>query len=231
MSDGVGILGGTFDPVHVGHLRPALEAMQTLGLAQVRFVPNRLPPHRVVPEVGADQRLEMLRLAIRDQPGFCVDERELRRDGLSYTVDTLRSVREDLGTRPVSLIMGMDAFLGLPHWHRWSELFQLAHIAVTRRPGAVTMMPSGLQALLRERQVADASELSRHPAGLVHFMDVTQLEISATELRRNIASGGSGRYLMPEDVWRYIERNALYRREPDLGEQIATRTGQEPNAG
>jgi nicotinate-nucleotide adenylyltransferase len=207
----IGIFGGTFDPIHFGHLRPALEVMESLSLAEVRFVPNRVPPHRDVPHAEAEQRLDMLRMALAQQPGFRVDDRELRRDGPSFTVETLLELRRELGAgTPLCLIMGTDAFLGLPGWHRWRELLELSHIVVALRPGTVPDYPGELAALLVNRVVDDAGALREVPAGRVHLAGVTQLEISATGLRGTLAQGGSGRFLIPETVWSYIQRHGLY---------------------
>ena len=211
MREPIGIFGGTFDPIHFGHLRPALEVMEALSLAEVRFVPNRLPPHRGLPQVAAELRLEMLRIALSQQPGFRVDDRELRRDGPSYTAETLVDLRHQVhADTPLCLIMGMDAFLGLPRWHRWRELFELAHLVVAQRPGAAPAYPDELAALLDGRCVTAGADLRSSPAGLVHLMSVTQLEISATGLRNALASGRSGRFLVPEPVWRYIKKHGLY---------------------
>ncbi len=131
----IGIFGGTFDPVHFGHLRPALEVQQALGLDEVRFIPAGQPPHRDMPHATAPQRLSMLQTAIEDQPGFAADEREIQREGPSYMVDTLALLREELGQIPLCLILGYDAFLGLPAWHQWHRLIELAHLVITHRPG------------------------------------------------------------------------------------------------
>ena len=131
----IGILGGTFDPVHFGHLRPALEVMQATGMEQVRFLPNRIPPHRETPWLDVENRLELLKTAIADQPGFELDERELQREGHSYMVDTLESLRSDFPSHPLCLILGMDAFLGIKKWHQWQRIPELCHLVVTTRPG------------------------------------------------------------------------------------------------
>lgn len=212
----VGVFGGTFDPVHYGHLRPALEVMETLDFEQLRLVPGRVPPHRETPGAGPESRLEMLRLAVAEQPGFVVDDREMRREGPSYSVDTLRSMREELGPdRPVCFVVGLDAFLGLGTWHRWREIPALAHLVVTHRPGwqlEPHTVPGARDALaLLERARVDSCEaLSSSPAGGVWLQAVTQLEISATDIRRRLRAGRSVRYLLPDAVRRYIEENRLY---------------------
>jgi nicotinate-nucleotide adenylyltransferase len=214
----VGLFGGTFDPVHFGHLRPALECLEALGLSELRLIPAAVPPHRAAPVAKPEQRLAMLRLAVADQPGFVVDARELQRPGPSYTVDTLRELRAELGdARPLCLLLGTDAFLGLPGWHEWQALPELAHLVVMLRPGfqANGLLERGgdaIRALLKTRGVDTPAALQARPAGTVWLQPVTSLDISATAIRANIAAGGSVRYLLPDAVWRYIEENGLYRK-------------------
>ena len=194
----IGILGGTFDPVHYGHLRPALEVMQAIGLQQVRFVPNRIPPHRETPWLNVENRLELLKTAIDDQPGFELDQRELQREGHSYMVDTLESLRADFPAHPICLILGMDAFLGLKQWHQWQRLPQLCHLVVTTRPGFelnnafIQDLPATL--------AATASELTAEAKGRILLQSVTQLDISASHIRAMLATGQSVRYLLPDEV-------------------------------
>lgn len=207
----LGIFGGTFDPVHFGHLRPALEVQQALGLNEVRFIPAGQPPHREMPFATTPQRLTMLRAAIEDQPGFVVDERELRREGPSYMVDTLASLREDVGQTPLCLILGYDAFLGLPGWYQWHRLIELAHLVVTHRPGwNHDDMDVVLQSLLQQHETG-IERLSEQAAGGLLFVPVTQLDISATTLREKIRAGQDIRYLLPDTVYRIIKEQNLYR--------------------
>ncbi|NIR61290.1 MAG: nicotinate-nucleotide adenylyltransferase [Gammaproteobacteria bacterium] len=206
----IGLFGGTFDPVHFGHLRPALEVLEALALEEVRFVPARVPPHRVVPAAAAEDRLRMLELALEGVRGFRVDRRELERDGPSYTVDTLRSLRGEVGDRPLVLIMGTDAFSGLAQWHRWTELIGLAHIAVACRPGATAPQTGPLAEWTTTRRVDAPSDLRGTPAGRMLFVEVTQLEIAATDIRARVARGASPRYLLPQDVADYIKARGLY---------------------
>lgn len=207
----VGLLGGTFDPVHFGHLRPALEIMEALDLAAVRFVPNATPPHREQPVASAAQRLEMLRLAVATQPGFTVDDRELRRSGPSYTVDTLAAIREEVGDTPLCLLLGVDAFLSLPTWHRWQRLLDLAHLVVCHRPGWSFAPGEVLQRLCARHQTDDPQSLHGTPAGRLLLWPVTQLEISATAIRGHLRRGRSARFLLPEAVRIYLTERALYR--------------------
>ena len=211
----IGILGGTFDPIHYGHLRPALEMLETLQLAEVRFIPCRIPAHRATPLITAEQRLELVQRAIADQPGFVADDRELRRDGPSYMVDTLASLRDDLGDDiPLCLILGADAFRGLPSWHRWQQLSELAHIVVMQRPGALSSLPPVLEEFIAQRLIEDVVALRQNPAGSILFQLVTQLHISATQIRALLAHGQSPRYLLPEAALAYIHDRALYRSLP-----------------
>jgi len=194
----IGVLGGTFDPVHFGHLRPALEVMQTIGLEQVRFLPNRIPPHRETPWLNVENRLELLKTAIGDQPGFELDERELQREGRSYMVDTLESLRTDFPSHPICLILGMDAFLGIKQWHQWQRIPELCHLVVTTRPGFE--MSGDFIQQLPATLVTKASGLFEVAAGRILLQSVTQLDISASQIRATLAKGQSVRYLLPDEV-------------------------------
>ncbi len=208
----VGILGGTFDPIHYGHLRTALELLETLELAEMRFIPCRIPAHRGLPQVTAEQRMALVRLAMDGQPGFVADDRELRRDGTSYMVDTLASLREDFGPEtPLCLIVGTDAFRELHTWHRWRELTDWAHIVVMQRPGILQPLPPILETFMTPRVIYDGLALRRKPAGGILFQPVTQLNISATQIRALLAHGQSPRYLLPETALAYIHDRSLYR--------------------
>lgn len=208
----IGIYGGTFDPIHYGHLRTALEVKEAVGLDEVRFIPSQIPPHRGTPGATPEQRLALLEAALQDaEPGFRIDTRELERPGPSYMVDTLASIRAEIGTEPLCLIVGLDAFLGLHRWHHWRELFELAHLLVMQRPGPSPEVSEELRAPLRQRTADTAALLRTSLAGLIHFVPVTQLDISATRIREAIASGLSPRYLTPDPVLRLIRRLNLYR--------------------
>jgi len=194
----IGILGGTFDPVHFGHLRPALEVMQIIGLRQVRFVPNSIPPHREPPWLNTENRLELLNTAIADQSGFVLDERELRRQGRSYMVDTLASLQQEFASESICLILGMDAFLGLRQWYQWQRIPQFCHLIVTTRPGFefnsedIDDLPVTL--------ATSAYELDEVTVGRILLQSVTQLDISASAIRDMLARGQSVRYLLPDPV-------------------------------
>jgi nicotinate-nucleotide adenylyltransferase len=208
----IGIFGGTFDPIHFGHLRTAFELLQALRLSEMRFMPAGNPPHREVTVASAEQRLAMVQAATQGQPAFTVDDREIRREGLSYSVDTMRTLRADFPDRSLCLIVGMDAFLGLPKWHQWRELLELAHLVVAHRPGwrAPSMGPLG--ELLVDRGTGRIGDLHESRAGCIYIHAVTQLEISSTELRKMIAAGKDPRYLMPDAVRAIIEETGCYKR-------------------
>ncbi len=207
----IGILGGTFDPVHIGHLRGALEVAEMFGLDELRLIPNARPPHRDTPNCSAQDRLAMVRLAVQDLPPLYVDARELERERPSYTIDTLISLRAELGADDqLLLVVGWDAFCGLPTWHRWEELLDYCHILVLQRPDAGTEAPQALRDLLAARSVTDPQALCGG-AGQIAFVWQTPLEVSATQIRQLLASGKSVRFLVPDAVLAYINAHGLYR--------------------
>jgi nicotinate-nucleotide adenylyltransferase len=206
----IGVFGGTFDPIHYGHLRTALELKSLLGIGTVHFVPCANPPHRAAPMTDGALRLRMVEAAIHSEPGFVADDRELKRAGTSYTIDTLASFRVDYVDRSLCLMLGMDAFLGLPDWHRWQELTSYAHIVVAHRPGWQAPTTGRLGDLLRERRAASAAELLNLPAGRIHIQPVTQLEISSTDLRDSLRAGRDPKFLMPDSVRQIILETECY---------------------
>ncbi|HFD86753.1 MAG TPA: nicotinate-nucleotide adenylyltransferase [Gammaproteobacteria bacterium] len=207
----IGLFGGTFDPIHFGHLRPALEVMEKLSLDEVRFIPANIPPHRGQPEHSTEARAEMVALAIQGQPGFVLDACELKRDTPSYTVDTLSLLRQSLGgSTPFVLLLGSDAFAGLPSWHQWERLLQLTHIAVMTRPGEYPRKAQFPPGYLERRLVDNASDLRQQPAGSILRVPVTQLDISATMIRELLQQERSVRYLLPQSVVDHIHTHHLY---------------------
>lgn len=206
----IGVFGGTFDPVHYGHLRTAFEMLQALRFEEVRFIPCGDPPHRGETFASAPERLEMVRVAVSGQPGFVVDDRELQRDGPSYSIDTLIGLREEFPEHSLGLIVGMDAFLGLPRWHRWNEFLDVAHIIVAHRPGWKAPDIGPLGDLLTDYGTHRVDDLHRDIAGRVHIHAVTQLEISSTEIRELVAAGRDPRFLMPDAVREVIAESACY---------------------
>jgi len=211
----IGLLGGTFDPIHFGHLRLAQELADALGLARVRFIPTGTPPHRNSPQVSGAHRLQMVRIAIAGNPVFEADDREIRREGISYTYDTLTEMRDELGERPLCLLMGADAFAALTTWHRWQELFDLAHVVIAHRPGfRLQELQAALPARLRKiylQRLAGAPGMLRASAGSIVTREITALDISATLIRAMLAQGSSPRYLAPDIVLEYIDHNQLYK--------------------
>jgi nicotinate-nucleotide adenylyltransferase len=202
----IGILGGTFDPIHYGHLRPALEVQQALGLEQLRLIPLRHPPHRDAPQCPPQLRLAMVQAAVEGEPGLVVDERELRHDGVSYSVDTLKSLRLEVGNSvPICLLLGSDAFSGFPEWHQPERILELAHLVVMQRPGEHPARH------YPQRVVSSAAELGQCPGGGILFQPVTQLEISSTAIREMLRRNISPRYLLPDRVLDLIEQHGLYR--------------------
>jgi nicotinate-nucleotide adenylyltransferase len=194
------IFGGTFDPIHIGHLRAAWEASEALD-AEVRIVPAKIPPHRPQPVASASERAAMLRAALVGQDRLTLDLRELEREGPSYTFDTLTSLRAEIGSaRPLVLLIGADAFAGLSEWHRWRELFDLAHMCVLTRPAQIPAMPDALAAEVASRTVEDLAGLRDGPAGCVLNMVVSALGISATRIRALLADGREPRWLVPQAV-------------------------------
>lgn len=215
MPEPLGIFGGTFDPVHTGHLRLAEEAIDHLGLGGVLWIPAGQPPHRAAPQVTAQQRLAMVRLATADNPAFRVDAAEVEAAQPSYTVHTLERLRAEYGAdTPLLLLVGADAFAGLPTWHRWHDLFALAHIAVSHRPGfpvEAASLPAELAGEFERRRLANVAGLRQRPAGAIVTFAMTQLAISATQIRQLLANRRSPRYLLPQAVLDYIEFHNLYR--------------------
>jgi len=212
----IGIFGGTFDPVHYGHIKPALSVKLDLGLSPLLFVPNRIPPHREKPWLSVAQRLELLRLALADLPDVLIDERELCREGPSYMVDTLRSLQEDYPGQTLCLIIGMDAFAGINQWHRWREIFDLCHLVVTTRPGfSLSALEASCSAadlaFLRARLCPDNATVlpelmagkGADKGGKILLKSVPQLDISSTMIRRKLARGEDISAYLPEAVaWR-----------------------------
>ena len=206
----IGILGGTFDPVHFGHLRSALEIQQSLGLDEVRLVPAHAPPHRPQPLASPQQRVEMLQAAIADTPTLSIDTREFERSGPSYTLDTLVSLRDEFPGTGLCLLVGMDAFRGFSSWHRWREITEYAHVIVMTRPGVTAPEQKDLTDFIALHRVMDSDKLAEQNAGLLLYHAVSQLDISATHIRKLLASGQRADYLLPGRVLGVIKSNMNY---------------------
>jgi nicotinate-nucleotide adenylyltransferase len=203
----IGIFGGTFDPVHYGHLRSALEVKEIFSLDEIRLIPSAQPPHRQVPQVSADMRLAMLKLAVENLQGFVVDARELDRPGASYMVDTLVSLQQDFPQQILLLFIGSDAFNKLTAWHQWQRLFDYAHIVVLTRPGFIV---NQLDDFFAASKTEDKQDLSQYTSGKLYFQPITQLDISATSIRSMIAQQRDPRFLLPDSVIAHINQHQLY---------------------
>lgn len=210
MAVSIGILGGTFDPIHFGHLRPALDVAEQLNLDRIHLIPSARPPHRDQPQATPEQRLTMLQLAVKNSEQFVVDDRELHREGVSYTIDTLLDLRQEFPDSPLYLLMGTDVFLHIQTWHRWQELLGLAHIVVMQRPDEIPDMPKKIAVWTQQNVAVDGDQSLL--AGKIWSVAVTQLAISATEIRSKLAQGLSPQFLMPNAVIELIEMLAIYPR-------------------
>lgn len=205
------IYGGTFDPVHNGHLRVAIELRECLEVDCIYLMPCHIPPHRATPGGTSEDRLDLLTLSVADEPGLAVDGRELRRGGSSYTADTLRQLRGELGPeQPLAIVLGTDAFSGFDRWEEWEQIPELAHIILVRRPNAELEPGSVPARLLAERRVAHLREIKSRPAGGVYEIEPPMLDISATGVRERLEQGRSIRFLVPDAVVTEIRRRGLY---------------------
>ena len=212
----VGIFGGTFDPIHYGHLRIAEEILETVGLQKMYFVPAGIPRLRHSPVASPQHRVEIVRLAIQKNPDFVLDGREIYRDGVSYSIDTVREFKQEFGEEiRLCLVLGADAFIKLPEWNNWKELFNLCHFIVSTRPGyTLTLIKELLSKELREecsqRWVSNTESLRKDTSGLIFIASTTMLDISATSIRAHIAVGRNIRHLVPSVTVNYISKNKLY---------------------
>ena len=213
MKQRIGLMGGMFDPVHLGHLQVAMAAQLSLQLDQVRLIPCLQPNHREYPFCTPQHRLAMLELAVREHPQLTVDDAEIRRGGTSYTIDTLLEMRERFPDDSLVYILGMDAYASLPAWHRWQELLDLTHFLVVTRPGyqldAVPLMAQQLA----QRQVANAEAMFATPQGKVMIYSELQSPVSSTLVRKTIDAGRSISDLVPEAVESYLHDHDIYRRK------------------
>ena len=207
----IGILGGTFDPIHYGHLRTALDVQEALELERIHFVPLKHAVHKQQPGTPGELRAAMVQAAVAQHPGFVMDDRELHNDRPSYSLYTLQSFRRQMPHTPLCFLLGMDAFRGFLNWRQPLEILKLAHLVVMRRPGE-EMADAQLQQLVAERSVEDAAQLDQNLGGSILFQPVTQLAISATDIRRRAQQGRSLRYLLPDAVITIIEQLKLYQR-------------------
>lgn len=206
----IGLFGGTFDPVHYGHLRPAVEIAERYALSTLYLLPNHRPAHRGPAAASTDCRIDMLEMAVQHAPHLAVDGREARRDRASYTIDTLREVHAEQPEATLLFFMGMDAFAAFDTWHDWEGILALTNLVIVNRPEAVHSEFSA--ALMAHQQAHCGKTIVNGKSGVIESCDVTQLAISATDVRRRIAQDMSVRFLLPEPVLEYIGRNSLYRK-------------------
>ena len=210
MNEPLALFGGTFDPVHYGHLRCADEARRKLKLNELFLLPSGTPPHRDAPRATARQRLEMLCLGSAEFPRLAIDDREVRRDGPSYMVDTLHEIREEFPYRSLILLIGQDAANLLHQWHCWENLFELAHLVVLTRPGEKAEYRHDINKQIQQRSCTDLQTLHCSSAGEVLHLEVTPIDISATTIKSIIRLGRSPGAMLPTAVMHYINQNRLY---------------------
>lgn len=205
------IYGGTFDPIHHGHLRLAVELRECLKVPEIALLPCHIPPHRESPGASSDRRLELLHLAVEDEAGLVVDDRELTREGASFTADTLRQIRAEIGPEaPLAMVVGTDSFAGFDRWREWQRIPGLAHIIVVVRPGSDIPAASAAANLLSTRSADLVDDLHGSASGRILVLEPPLMEVSATGIRERIAQGRSPRYLLPDAVWRRIRDAGLY---------------------
>ena len=202
--------GGTFDPVHYGHLRCADEAREKLGLKNLHLLPAGTPPHRACPQTSTRQRLDMLKLAQTEFPALKIDERETRREGPSYMVETLQELRAEFPQQPLLLLIGQDAANLLHTWFHWQQLFSLAHIVILTRPSIKMEYRHDVAEQIQQRLHVDPQKLLRSQAGGVLQLEVASIDVSATNIKKLISQGRSLRSMMPAAVINYINENRLY---------------------
>ena len=204
----VGVFGGTFDPIHRGHLRTVSEVRVQLGLSRVLVIPVNIPPHRPTPMAAPRHRISMIQLAIKHMPQLECDDREMRRGGTSYTVFTVQELRQEFGEIPLCLILGLDSFLDLPNWYRWSEILDYVHIIVMRRPG--WELPPSLPDWWSHAVEENPLDLKKKPYGSVYCMSVPPVDITSTGIRNQLLFNSHIKNALPSSVLDYIRRNKLY---------------------
>ena len=220
------MFGGTFDPIHNGHLRSALELTQVLPVKQIHLVPCQLPAHRSQPSATAEDRLTLLRLALANEALLFADDRELQRTGPSWSVDTLESLRQQYGAeQPLAMVLGWDAFLGLPSWSRRERLLELAHLIVLTRPGQMHQASNDLEQLLKQHELPAGDALHTSAAGKILRLSLpSAFEVSATYIRKLLANNLSARYLLPDTVLDFIKQKNLYQQKPLFTDNLTKTT-------
>lgn len=208
--DLIGVYGGTFDPIHLGHVQAASEVQRKLGMREVRMVLSATPPHRETPFLSAQKRFELLQLALKENSSLIADDIELERSGSSYMVDTLRLMRHQLPTTAIALILGIEAFNHLQSWYEWQELIELAHIVVTDRASFGNELNIELNAFVKKHETQELSQLKELTHGKIYRQNVTPFEVSATQIRSDIQQGISVADFLAPQVWQKIEQLNLY---------------------
>jgi nicotinate-nucleotide adenylyltransferase len=206
----LGIFGGTFDPIHMGHINPVLEAASQLNIDRIALIPCHIPTHKNAASTSSEHRLAMVKLVCQQYPIFFPDEREIKRDKPSYSIDTLRELRQLQPNTPLCFFIGMDSLLSLPSWHHWQELFELCHFVVCQRGGHTPQFSPQITQLLKERQVTSPGEIQKSLAGKIVMADTNTVTISSTELRARLAEQQSVDKLIPAPVLNYIQQHGLY---------------------
>ena len=204
----VGVFGGTFDPIHWGHLRTVSEVQVQLGLSRVLIIPVNIPPHRSTPMAASRHRISMIQLALKQMPQLKCDDREIRRGGTSYTFFTVQELRQEFGEIPLCLILGLDSFLDLPNWYRWNEILDYVHIVVMRRPG--WELPASLPDWCSDAVVGNPLDFEKKPYGNVYYMSVPSIDITSTVIRNELSFNSYINNALPSSVLGYIRRNKLY---------------------
>ncbi|UVW35711.1 nicotinate-nucleotide adenylyltransferase [SAR92 clade bacterium H455] len=207
----VAIFGGTFNPVHFGHLRIAIELVELLGVDSLHMTPCSLPPHREALTVSAEQRMAMLQIALADYPQLVADDIELRRGGTTYTIDTLRQIRQQIGNdTPLYLCVGVDVLITLESWQEWQQLRDYCHLVISARPGYELPTSGALANWINQHRCDDLPQLKQCSAGKLYFCDTTRLAISSTQIRDKIKHGDAIDFLTPAAVVNYIHQYDLY---------------------
>lgn len=207
----IGFLGGSFDPIHNGHLLPAIEVAQALNLKQLFLMPNHIAPHKAGSHCNAEQRCEMVRLAISDKKQLHIDTRELNRHSASYTIDTLKEIRAQHATTPICFMMGMDSLINFSSWYQWQDILNYCHLIICARPGWEGEFNDTIQALLKAHKTTEMTDLHQLLAGKIYFQPIIQFDISSTQIRHNIKHNVSVENLLPDTVYHYIKRHQLYK--------------------
>lgn len=206
----IGFLGGSFDPIHNGHLEPAIDVAKQLQLQQLFLMPNHIAPHKTGSHCSALQRTEMVKLAIKNTPQISIDTRELNRDTASYTVETLKEIQVQFPNTPICFIMGMDSLIHFDSWYKWQEILSYCHLIICARPGWKAEFNDTVQRLLNNHQTDSIADLHNLPFGKIYFQKTIQLDISSTQIRNNIKHGDDVRHLLPLPVFDYIKSHQLY---------------------